>query len=124
MLHNWRIWALAIRRDTHALYLAARDPRTPWYAKAFAAAVATYALSPIDLIPDFVPVLGYVDDLLIVPAGITLVIRMIPPEVMAEHREIAAAALDRPVSKSAAAAIVAIWVAVFALSVWILSHYF
>jgi uncharacterized membrane protein YkvA (DUF1232 family) len=124
MLHNWRMWARTIKRDTHALYLAARDPRTPWYAKAFATAVAAYALSPIDLIPDFVPVLGYVDDLLIVPAGIALVIRMIPTEVMAEHRKIADAALDRPVSKSAATAIVAIWIAALALSVWILSHYF
>ena len=75
---KWKQWARTIKRDAHALYLAARDPRVPWYAKALAIAVAAYALSPIDLIPDFVPVLGYVDDLIIVPAGIALVIRLIP----------------------------------------------
>src|ERR1700742_411421 len=79
-------WARAIKRDAHALYLAARDPRVPWYAKALALAVAAYALSPIDLIPDFVPVLGYLDDLIIVPLGIALVVWLVPPEVMAEHR--------------------------------------
>jgi uncharacterized membrane protein YkvA (DUF1232 family) len=123
MLEKWKSWARIIKRDSHALYLAARDPRTPWYAKALAIAVAAYALSPIDLIPDFVPVLGYVDDLLIVPAGIALVVRMIPAEVMAEHREVAAAALDRPVSKSAAIAIIAIWVAALTLTAWLVSRY-
>src|SRR5216684_2455756 len=66
-MNNWKQWARLLRRDAHALYLAARDPRVPWYAKAVALAVAAYALSPIDLIPDFVPVLGYLDDLVIVP---------------------------------------------------------
>src|SRR5690349_23799392 len=98
MRGKWKQWARTIKRDAHALYLAARDPRVPWYAKALTIAVATYALSPIDLIPDFVPVLGYVDDLIIVPAGMALVIRLIPPEIMAQHRDMAAAALDRPVS--------------------------
>src|SRR5262249_40717743 len=110
MADKWKQCARAIKRDAHALYLAARDPRVPWYAKALAIAVAAYALSPIDLIPDFVPVLGYVDDLIIVPAGMALVIRLIPPEIMAEHREMAIAAQDRPVSRAAAAAIVTIWV--------------
>jgi uncharacterized membrane protein YkvA (DUF1232 family) len=77
---------LSLKKEVHALYLAARDKRTPWYAKAFAGLVAAYALSPIDLIPDFIPVLGYLDDLLIIPAGITLAIKMIPKEVMAEAR--------------------------------------
>src|ERR1043165_3053854 len=88
MLEQWRQWSRTIRRDAHALYLAARDPRVPWYAKALAIAVAAYALSPIDLIPDFVPVLGYLDDLVIVPAGIALVIRLIPAPIMAEHRQL------------------------------------
>ena len=83
-------WARAIRRDVIALWLAVRDPRVPWYAKAVAAAVAAYALSPIDLIPDFIPVLGYLDDLLIVPLGIMAAVRLIPTPVMSELREKAA----------------------------------
>jgi uncharacterized membrane protein YkvA (DUF1232 family) len=76
-------WARIIKRDVHAVYLAARDPRTPWYAKLLAACVAGYALSPIDLIPDFIPVLGYLDDVLIVPLGILAVMKLVPAEVMA-----------------------------------------
>lgn len=79
MIQKWKQWARLLKRDAHALYLAARDPRVPWYAKAMAIAVARYALSPINLIPDFIPVLGYLDDLIIVPAGIALVVRLIPP---------------------------------------------
>ena len=119
MLEKWKQWARTIKRDAHALYLAARDPRVPWYAKALAIAVAAYALSPIDLIPDFVPVLGYVDDLIIVPAGIALVIRLIPPDIMAEHRDMATAAQDRSVSWVAGIAIVAVWIAAIGLTVWI-----
>src|SRR6201985_3844340 len=92
-----KTWARSIRRDVPPPYLASRDPRVPWYAKARALIVAGYALSPIDLIPDFIPVLGYLDDLILVPAGIWFVIHLIPPHVMAEHRERAAAAQDRPV---------------------------
>src|SRR5215471_213188 len=105
---KWKQWARTIKRDAHALYLASRDPRVPWYAKALGIAVAAYALSPIDLIPDFVPVLGYLDDLIIVPAGIFLVVRLIPPDVMAQHRAAAAAAAARPVSRGAATVIIAI----------------
>ena len=76
----------ALEADTYALYLAARDPRVPWHAKAMAGAVAAYALSPIDLIPDFIPVLGYLDDVIIVPVGIMLAVRMVPPPLMAEFR--------------------------------------
>src|ERR687898_2609981 len=90
-------WARNIKRDVVALWLAARDPRVPWYAKAIAGAVAAYALSPIDLIPDFIPVLGYLDDLVIVPAGILLAIWLVPPAVLAEHRQLAEAARDQPV---------------------------
>jgi uncharacterized membrane protein YkvA (DUF1232 family) len=118
LLKRWRKWSRTIKRDAHALYLAARDPRVPWYAKALALAVAAYALSPIDLIPDFVPVLGYLDDLVIVPAGIALVIRLIPPAIMAEHREMAAAAQDRPISRAGAVAIVAIWIGAIVVTVW------
>jgi uncharacterized membrane protein YkvA (DUF1232 family) len=81
-----REWARSLKRDIVALWFAARDPRVPWYAKTMAGAVAAYALSPIDLIPDFIPVLGYLDDLLIVPAGIWLAVRMIRPELMTEFR--------------------------------------
>jgi uncharacterized membrane protein YkvA (DUF1232 family) len=81
-----RLWAKRVERDVIAVWLAARDPRTPWYTKVVAAGVAAYALSPIDLIPDFVPVLGYLDDLIIVPLGILLAINLIPRELMTEFR--------------------------------------
>jgi len=116
-------WARLVKRDIHALYLCSRDPRVPWYAKALAIFVAAYALSPIDLIPDFVPVLGYLDDVILVPIGIWLVVRLIPAHVMAEHRELAAAAHDRPVSRTAAAVIVAIWIASAILCGWLVWRY-
>jgi uncharacterized membrane protein YkvA (DUF1232 family) len=121
--HRLRDWARRIKRDVHALYLAGRDPRVPWYAKALAAAVAGYALSPIDLIPDFIPVVGYLDDVILVPLGIMLVIRLIPPDVMAEHRDAAAAALERPVSRVAAIAVVSAWIAAVALCAWLIRPY-
>jgi uncharacterized membrane protein YkvA (DUF1232 family) len=111
-----RNWARALKRDVVALWIAARDPRVPWYAKALAGLVAAYALSPIDLIPDFIPVLGYLDDLLLVPAGIWLAIRLIPPPLLAEFRH-AAAARARPNSRIAVAVIVSIWIAALAL-IW------
>jgi uncharacterized membrane protein YkvA (DUF1232 family) len=117
MAARMKQWASAIKRDVHALYFASRDPRVPWYAKALAVVVAGYALSPIDLIPDFIPVLGYLDDLILVPLGILAVVKLVPPDVMAEHRE-RAAAQDRPVSRTAGIVIGCIWVAVFALSAW------
>ena len=116
MLAALQKWARAIKRDVHALCLASRDPRVPWYAKTMAAFVAAYALSPIDLSPDFVPVLGYVDDLIIVPLGIMLVVWMIPDGIMAEHRAAAARAEGPPVSRAGAAAVVAIWIAVIGLT--------
>jgi uncharacterized membrane protein YkvA (DUF1232 family) len=116
-------WALVIKRDVHALYLASRDPRVPWYARVLAVAVAGYVLSPIDLIPDFIPVLGYLDDVIIVPLGIMLVVRLIPPEIMAEHRDLAAAAQERPISRVAAIVIASIWAASVALAGWIAYHY-
>jgi uncharacterized membrane protein YkvA (DUF1232 family) len=89
-IENWKEKAEALETQVYALYLAYRHPRTPWYAKALALAVVAYALSPIDLIPDFIPVLGYLDDLLIVPGGVLLVIKLVPPEVMAECQRRAA----------------------------------
>src|SRR5437870_4827402 len=91
-------WARGVKRDVVALWLAGRDPRTPRLAKVLAVAVAAYALSPIDLIPDFVPVLGYLDDIVIVPLGILAVVRLIPPELMAEFRA-EAVLCERPVSR-------------------------
>jgi uncharacterized membrane protein YkvA (DUF1232 family) len=119
----WRIkeWARTIRRDVHALSLAARDPCTPWYAKAFALAIAAYALSPIDLIPDFIPVLGYLDEVILLPPAILLAIRLVPPEVMAKHRAAAARAQERPVSGVGAAVIVVIWLLTAAVLLWWLS---
>ena len=103
-------WARALKRDVHALYLAALDPRVSWQAKALAACVAAYALSPIDLIPDFIPVLGYLDDLVIVPLGIWLAVKLVPSDVMRDCRERAMLASSRPTSRVAALAIFAIWV--------------
>lgn len=112
-----RTWAREATRDVHAIYLAARDPRVPWYAKAAALCVAAYALSPIDLIPDFVPVLGYLDDVILVPLGILLVARLIPPAILAEHRA-TAARQARPVSRAGAAIIIGLWIGVAALILW------
>lgn len=102
-------WARRVKRDAVAVYFAARDPRTPLLVRCLALAVAAYALSPIDLIPDFIPVLGYVDDLLIVPLGLLLVIRLLPLQVLVESREKATALLSRPRSYLAAAFMVGIW---------------
>src|SRR5215207_7796911 len=94
-----RNWARKIKRDVVALSIDARDPRVPWYVK-FAAAIAAYALSPIDLIPDFIPVLGYVDEVIILPVAIFLVVKMIPASLMAEFHEEAQRRAERPVSRT------------------------
>ncbi len=113
-----RGWAGKLRREVDFLALAARDPRVPWYAKAVAAAAVAYALSPIDLIPDFIPVIGLVDDLLLVPLGLYLAIRLIPPPLRAELRQ---AAAEGPVGRStgrlAAIAVILVWIVVAALLV-------
>ena len=123
MINGWlsraTTWARGIKRDVVALYFAARDPRVPWYAKAVAAAVAAYALSPIDLIPDFIPIVGYVDELFVLPLGIMLAVRLIPPDIMAEHRASALAAEGKPLSRVAAVVIVAIWLATIVLVGWL-----
>jgi uncharacterized membrane protein YkvA (DUF1232 family) len=113
-----KAWAGNLKRDVVALWLAARDPRTPWHAKALAGAVAAYALSPIDLIPDFIPVLGYLDDLLIVPAGIWLAVRWVPAPLMAEFRA-QAETRARPRSYAAAILILAVWLAAAGLLLWL-----
>ncbi len=117
VIDGWRAWARRIKRDLFALYLAYRDPRTPWYARFVAACVVAYAFSPIDLIPDPIPILGYLDDLLLVPLGILLAIRLIPPAVMAACRAEAQVRMEdgKPVNWIAAGVIVVIWLL---LAVW------
>jgi uncharacterized membrane protein YkvA (DUF1232 family) len=104
--------ARALKLETLTLYFAARDPRTPWYAKVIAAGVVAYALSPFDLIPDFIPVLGYLDDLIIVPAGVAFVLRLVPPLVLADCRKRAAHQATRPGSRLGAAFMITLWLAV------------
>ncbi len=114
--------ARLLKAETFALYLAARHPGTPWYAKLLVAGIVAYALSPIDLIPDFVPVLGYVDDFILIPMGIALAIKMIPPAVLAECRARAQKIISngKPVSRVAAVVIVAIWLVLAAFCiVWL-----
>lgn len=117
-LENAKSWARGIKRDVVALWIAARDVRTPMLAKIVAAGVAAYALSPIDLIPDFIPVLGYLDDLLIVPLGIMLAVRLIPAPLMSEFRAAASQREQRPVSRAGLVFIVAVWLAGTAFAVW------
>ena len=119
MLAELKKRARRLKADTFALYLAARDPRTPWYAKLVVAGVVAYALSPIDLIPDFVPVLGYLDDLILIPLGIALAIKLVPPAVLTECRARAQESMEsgKPVNRVAGAIIVGIWLAVAALCI-------
>lgn len=122
-IENWKHTAKRLKSETQALYLAYRHPRTPWYAKVFAGLVIAYAFSPIDLIPDFIPVLGYLDDLLLVPLGITFAIKMIPPEVMADCRM--QVEIERENKKPgywlSAVIIIVIWVTLAAIFViWLL----
>jgi uncharacterized membrane protein YkvA (DUF1232 family) len=117
MLSQLRTRARALKTETYALYLAARDPRTPWFAEVLVLLVVAYALSPIDLIPDFIPVLGYLDDLVIVPAGIALALALIPPEVIAEARQKAQSELpDKRAGIIGAAVIVLIWILAIIIS--------
>jgi uncharacterized membrane protein YkvA (DUF1232 family) len=99
-----------IKRDVHAAWLAARDPRTPWYAKALGLLVTAYALSPIDLIPDFIPVLGLLDDVILIPAGIWLFVKMLPSGRFDEHRAAAEAAAERPRSRWGILIVALIWI--------------
>jgi uncharacterized membrane protein YkvA (DUF1232 family) len=117
-LNSAKNWARAIKHDVVALWIAARDVRTPGTAKLVAGAVAAYALSPVDLIPDFVPVLGYLDDLIIVPLGIRLAVRLIPVPLMTEFRTLAAQRLERPISYGGFAVMMMIWVAALGSAFW------
>jgi uncharacterized membrane protein YkvA (DUF1232 family) len=111
MLEKLKARARALKPETYAIYLAARDPRTPWYAKALIFFVVAHTFSPIDLIPDFIPILGYLDDLIITPGGIWLAVRMIPPEVLAEARATAATrGIDRRVGIIGATIIILVWI--------------
>jgi uncharacterized membrane protein YkvA (DUF1232 family) len=123
IIEDLRLRAHQLKAEAFALYLAARHPDTPWYAKLLVAGIVAYALSPIDLIPDFIPVLGYLDELVLIPVGIAIAIRLIPPEVMAECRATARTSLASggPSSRVAAAVVIAIWVVLAAAcAVWIL----
>jgi uncharacterized membrane protein YkvA (DUF1232 family) len=117
-------WAQRLRVEVYALYLAYKDPRVPWYARVFAAVVVAYAFSPIDLIPDPIPVLGYLDDLVIIPLGVALAIKMVPPQVLAECREETRGVEDRSVGKVAAMVVVAVWISLAALAVWLAARAF
>jgi len=109
MFARVRSWAIRLKTDVVAIYLAGRDPRTPWHVKALALSVAAYAFSPIDLIPDFIPVLGYLDDLIIVPLGILLVVKMMPQALMAECRAKALDCHQPGANWAVAALIIACW---------------
>lgn len=111
MIAKLKQWAKTLKRDVLVLWLAARDPRVPLHAKLLAGAVAAYALSPIDLIPDFIPVFGYLDDLLIVPAGIWLALRLIPAALTTELRQVADRLADKPISRAGAVAVLTVWLA-------------
>lgn len=119
MMGRLKTWARHIKRDVVALWLAGRDARIAWYVKALAAGVAVYALSPIDLIPDFVPILGYLDDLVIVPLGIIAVVKLIPAPIMAELRE-QAMGFSTPKSAAGLIAVLLIWAATAGLTIWYL----
>ena len=114
IIEKWKTSAKKLKQETYALYLAVRHERTPWYAKVFAGLVVAYAFSPIDLIPDFVPVLGYVDDLILIPIGAAAAIKMIPQDVMVECRTRSEQEFSsgKPVNKTAGAVIILIWLAV------------
>ncbi len=124
MFRRLKEWARSLKRDVLAVYLAARDPRVPWYAKALALLVAAYAFSPIDLIPDFVPVLGYLDDAILLPLGVLLVLKLMPRSVMADCRAKATLMNASPKSCVAAAIIVTIWLGLAALCGWLAYRYF
>jgi uncharacterized membrane protein YkvA (DUF1232 family) len=120
MIENLKQWARSIKRDAHALYLAARHPQTPWYAKGLAIAVAAYALSPIDIIPDFIPIIGLLDEALLLPLAIVGVLKLIPADIIAESRAIAVrAAAAQPVSWAAAGFIATVWGVAIVGTAWL-----
>jgi uncharacterized membrane protein YkvA (DUF1232 family) len=120
---RWRERARHLRREVLALYLVCRDPRVPWYAKALAATVVAYALSPLDLVPDFIPVFGYLDDLILIPIGVLLVRRLVPGRVLDECRTRAQAMTEKPVSRAGAGLVIGIWLFLAGLAVWFLRRW-
>lgn len=120
-MDTWRRWAKRLGQETYALYLAYRDPRTPWYAKGVALLVVAYALSPMDLIPDFIPVLGYLDDLVIIPLGVAVAVRLVPTDVLAEARAKirSGADVDRRAFRRAALVVVVTWLGIAAVVAWL-----
>jgi membrane protein DedA with SNARE-associated domain/uncharacterized membrane protein YkvA (DUF1232 family) len=119
-----RAWAGDLRRDIYAIYLGARDPRVPWYARALALLIAAYAVSPVDLIPDFIPVLGHLDEVILIPLGIWLLLRLIPSDLLDEHRRAAEASAERPTDWRVGAIFVAIWAIALAFVVrWIIEYF-
>jgi uncharacterized membrane protein YkvA (DUF1232 family) len=120
MLEKLKQQAHLLKREAYALYYAARDPRVPWYARLLIAFVVAHTFSPIDLIPDFIPVLGYLDDLIITPLGIALALRMIPPQVMSEARQRADELIrqGKPVSRLGLTLVIAVWLIILAVIVW------
>jgi len=126
VIQKWKQRAHTIKREVYTLYLAYRDPRTPWYGKVFAALVVAYAFSPIDLIPDPIPILGYLDDLILIPIGVTIAVRMIPPQVMEESRIKAEEVLrtGKPISWAGAVIIGTIWIVLAVLAILLLSRLF
>jgi len=125
-VERWKQKARILKKETIAIYLACKDPRVPWYAKLLAACVVGYALSPIDLIPDPIPILGYLDDLVILPLGIAWVIRMIPPGVLQECRQKAETGFSggKPKNWIAGAIVIAIWIIVLAMTIFYLGKFF
>lgn len=124
LVEQLKRWAGRLKTEVYALYLAYKDRRVPWYTRLFAALVVGYAFSPIDLIPDPIPILGYLDDLVLVPLGIALAIKMIPPGILAEHRERAQAvmAAGKPVNWIAAAVVVVVWISLATLAVYLVAR--
>ena len=123
-LDKWKHWTRQLKLETYALYLACRDPRLPWYARLVAVGVVAYAFSPIDLIPDPIPILGYLDDLILIPLGVILALRLIPPPIMAECRAKARATLDQnqPVGWVAAGIIIVLWLGLVVLLIRLISN--
>jgi uncharacterized membrane protein YkvA (DUF1232 family) len=120
MLNQLKVRARTLKKEAYAIYLAARDPRTPWYIKALIFFVVAHTFSPIDLIPDFIPVLGYLDDLIITPGGIWLAVRLIPPEVLEEARATAATPdVDKGAGRVGAVIIIMVWIAVLVGAIYL-----
>ena len=125
-IEKWKRRAKQLKIEIYAIYLAYKDPRVPWYARIFAACVAAYAFSPIDLIPDPIPILGYLDDLILIPLGVMLALKMIPEEVMSECRQRSQEIMrqGKPVNRIAAVVIIAIWILLAAMAVGFMLNYF